>query len=560
MLVLRGEDMIKKVTLYTNQLQDLKGFYEYQLGFRIIEEDDTSFTLAIGDSQLAFKESEQNAFYHFAFNIPGNQFTLAKSWANARVTLNRQDGMDEIYYANFNADAFYFQDPAGNVVEFIARRNVDRMGDFTIDMLLNISEISITSPHIQEIGGRLEEMDIPVRGNKGVDPNTLNFLGEGDTFLLLVPPKRVWYFSKQKSEVYPLSIELMDGRRIDITENGELRQAAAVNPVTDQLEAMDFSGVILLKRQDTWSVAKGMADRANERPNAIDTRFGIASGCKIFTAVAICQLVEEGELSFEAKLSELLPDLFPNFPVTIHQLLTHTSGMPDYFDEETMNDFEKLWMDRPMYLMKTCSDFLPMFQNKPMMFEPGARFQYNNAGFIALGLVVEKITGQAFIEAAKERIFMRANMVDSGYFSLDRLPKQTAIGYIDQENGWRTNQYALPIVGGADGGAFVTANDMVLFWERLMDYSLLSKEMTSRMLTPHVMIEDGNYGYGVWIKREEDTLVKYHVSGYDPGVNFHSGYYPKDRSILTVLSNTNNGAFEAMKLVEGAVNGESQFS
>ncbi|WP_367619082.1 serine hydrolase [Planococcus shixiaomingii] len=542
--------MFKKVTLYTNRLDELKGFYEYQLGFRIVEEDDASFTMAIGDSQLVFKTSERNAFYHFAFNIPGNQFTLAKSWANSRVTLNRQEGMDEIYYANFNADAFYFQDPAGNVIEFIARRNVDRMGDFTVDSLLNISEISITSSRVEEIGGRLEEMDIPVRGNKGVDPNTLNFLGSGDTFLLLVPPKRVWYFSKQKSEIHPLSIELTDGRQIDITEEGEFRETTASSPIADKLEEMEFSGVVLLKQKDTWSLAKGMADRANARPNAIATRFGIASGSKIFTAVVICQLVEEGLLSFDAMLSELLPDSFPDFPVTIHQLLTHTSGMPDYFDEETMNDFEELWQELPMYRMKTASDFLPLFQNKPMLFEPGERFKYNNAGFIALGLVVEKITGQPFIEAVKERVFARAQMVDSGYFSLDRLPAQTAYGYIEEENGWRTNHYALPILGGADGGAFVTANDMVHFWERLMDYSLLSKDMTERMLTSHVTHEEHDYGYGVWIRRQDETVTKYHVMGYDPGVNFHSGYYPEDGAVLTVLSNNSGGAFDIMKLIE----------
>ncbi|TWT02317.1 serine hydrolase [Planomicrobium sp. CPCC 101079] len=545
--------MFKKVTLYTNRLEELKGFYEYQLGFRIVEEDEVGFTLSIGESQLVFKKSERKAFYHFAFNIPGNQFTLAKSWANSRVTLNRQDGMDEIYYANFNADAFYFQDPAGNVIEFIARRNVDRMGDFTVDSLLNISEVSITTPHVKEIGHRLEEMDIPVRGNKGIEPHTLNFLGRDDTFLLLVPPKRVWYFSKQKSETHPLSVELMDGRQIDITDDGEFKKTDAGNPISDKLEEMEFSGVALLKQKETWSTAKGLADRANERPNAIDTRFGIASGCKIFTAVIICQLVEEGHLSFEAKLSELLPGQFPDFPVTIHQLLTHTSGIPDYFDEETMDDFEELWRERPMYTMKTGSDFLPFFQNKPMISAPGDRFQYNNAGFITLGLVVEKLTGQPFIEAVEERVFARAEMAGSGYFSLDQLPAQTAFGYIEEKNAWRTNQYAIPIIGGADGGAFVTANDMVRFWERLMDYTLLSENMTDRMLSSHVTGESGNYGYGVWIEQQNGTATKYHVMGYDPGVSFHSGYYPEDGSVLTVLSNKSNGAFDAMKLIESAL-------
>lgn len=544
--------MFKKVTLHTNRLDELKGFYEYQMGFRIVEEDEVSFTLAIGESQLVFVQSERAAVYHFAFNIPGNQYSLAKGWASSRVTLNRQDGMDEIYYANFDADAFYFQDPAGNVVEFIGRRNVDRMGNFTVDSLLNISEVSITTPFVQEVGEQIEDMDIPVRGNKGIEPKALNFLGRGDAFLLLVEPKRIWYFSKQKSEVHPVSIELQDGRKIDITEEGHFRKAIASNPISDGLEEMDFSGAVLWKTADIWSTAKGLADRANERPNAVTTRFGIASGSKIFTAVAILQLVEKGELALDDVLSRLLPELFPDFDVTIHQLLTHTSGIPDYFDEEEMDDFEELWQTLPMYSMKSGIDFVPLFNRKPMMFTPGEKFHYNNAGFIALGLVIEKITGMAFTEAAEQQIFAPADMTSSGYFRLDRLPAQTAFGYIDEGDLWRTNQYAIPIQGGADGGAFVTAGDMAAFWERLMDGTLLSEQMLKTMLMPHAATEKGAYGYGLWLELHDEGTAKYHIMGYDPGVSFHSAYYPADRSILTVLSNKSEGALEVMKLIEKA--------
>lgn len=543
--------MFKKAVLYTNRLEEMKGFYEYQMGFRIVEEDAASFTLSIGDSQLVFAESDRSASYHFAFNIPGNQFSLAKSWASSRVDLNRQEGMDEIYYANFDADAFYFQDPAGNVVEFIGRRNVDRMGNFSIDSLLDISEVSITTPNVKEVGEQLESLEIPVRGNKGIEPSALNFLGSGDAFILLVAPKRVWYFSKQKSEVHPLSIDLRDGRQIVIDEEGNYQQASTDNPISDGMEEMDFSGVVLWKKENPWMAAKGLADRANERPNAIDTRFGIASGCKIFTAVAICQLAEEGKLTFEDRLSALLPEIFPNFDVTIHQLLTHTSGIPDYFDEETMDDFEELWIQHPMYLMKTGMDFVPLLKDAPMMFEPGAKFHYNNAGFVALGLVVENISGKAFTDYVEEQIFARTGMSASGYFRMDQLPAQTAFGYIEEGSSWRTNQYALPIKGGADGGAYVTAEDMSSFWDQLIGAGLLSKEMTERMLTPHAGDEDGEYGYGVWIDRHENEVKKFHVMGYDPGVSFHSGYYPEDGSTLTVLSNKSEGAYAVVKLIEG---------
>lgn len=550
MLKPRGDGMFKKVTLYTDRLEEMKGFYEYQLGLRIVEEDEASFTLAIGDSVLIFRQSARKAVYHFAFNIPGNQFTLAKGWANARVPLNRQEGMDEIFYANFNADAFYFEDPAGNIVEFIARRNVDRLGDFTVDSLLNISEVSITTPFVEEVGEKLEALAIPVRGNKGIDPHALNFLGQGDAYILLVAPKRVWYFSKQRSEVHPLAIELRNGQQIEIDEEGRFFDAQPENPISDGLEAMEFSGVVLVKREEAWSVAKGFADRSNRRPNSLGTRFGIASGCKIFTAVAICQLVEEEVLALDSRLSELLPEHFPDFPVTIHQLLTHTSGIPDYFDEEAEGGFEQLWTEQPMYNMQRPEDFVPLFRAKPMLFEPGEKFQYNNAGFIALGLVIEKITKRPFVEVVEEKIFARAGMVDSGYFRLDQLPVETANGYIDEGNSWRTNQYAIPIKGGPDGGAFVTANDMAVFWERLMDGTLLPVGRAEVLLQPHAEGNNDAYGYGVWIQKAEKSSLKYYVTGYDPGVSFHSAYYPASKASLTVLSNKSQGAFQAMKLIE----------
>lgn len=424
------------------------------------------------------------------------------------------------------------------------------MGNFTVDSLLSISEVSITTPHVEEVGGLLEEMDIPVRGNKGIDPNALNFLGSGHAYILLVAPKRIWYFSKQKSEIHPLSIELSDGRQINITEDGRFQQEKPATPIMDKMEDIDFSGVAYLHKEETWTAARGFANRADERPNAVDTRFGIASGSKLFTAVAVCQLVDAGKLNFDDKLSELLPQAFPHFNVTVHQLLTHTSGIPDYFDEQVMEDYEELWKQQPMYSMQTASDFIPLFKDQPMMFEPGEKFHYNNAGFIALGLIVEQVTGKEFAEVVEEQIYAPANMQSSGYFRLDRLPGETAFGYIEEDGVWRTNQYAIPIRGGADGGAYVTASDMASFWICLMDGTLLSKEMLQKMLQVRTSGKDGEYGYGIWIQRQGDEVLKYHVMGYDPGVSFHSAFYPADGDILTVLSNKGSGAYEITETIE----------
>ncbi|MCP3027693.1 serine hydrolase [Halobacillus sp. A5] len=318
-----------------------------------------------------------------------------------------------------------------------------------------------------------------------------------------------------------------------------------------------FSGVVYLKREERVEIerAYGYADRAEERLNTVHTRFGIASGCKLFTAVAICQLVEKGVLTLDTRLKDCLDIDFPHFDdgVTIHHLLTHTSGIPDYFDEEVMSDFEDLWKDRPVYQMKSPNDFLPLFQSNPLKFQPGERFHYNNAGYILLGLIIEQHTGRLFTEYVEADIFQKAGMKSSGYFPLDQLPKDTAVGYIDNKENhtWRTNIYSIPAKGGPDGGAFTSAPDMIAFWRALLGHQLLNEDMTAALLTPHVTVKDGiHYGYGVWMNQQGNKITKYHVMGYDPGVSFRSSFYPGHEVTLVLSSNQESGAFEMTREIE----------
>lgn len=333
-----------------------------------------------------------------------------------------------------------------------------------------------------------------------------------------------------------------------------------LNKVTAVMDEVDFSGTVLVKRNNDvlQQQSSGYANRADWILNNVETRFGIASGCKIFTAVAICQLVEKGQLSFELKLSEILDIPFTRFDeeITIHHLLTHTAGIPDYFDEEVMEDFADLWVNQPMYLMRNGRDFLPLFQHEPMKLAVGERFHYNNAGYILLGLIVEQVSGRHFDEYVTEKIFNRAGMEHSGYFELDALPSNTALGYIEKEDGsWKTNIYSVPVKGGADGGAFVTVEDMHRFWQALMKFELLGEAMTQQLLTPYIHTDedfDRFYGYGVWIDKKEDCISKYHVMGYDPGVSFHSAFYPESGLVSVVCSNKSEGAFDVFKEIENA--------
>lgn len=337
------------------------------------------------------------------------------------------------------------------------------------------------------------------------------------------------------------------------------------SPTQSQLEQFmvghaEFSGVVQV-RQDSATVfaqGYGYANRADALPNTINSRFGIASGTKLLTGVAICQLVERGKLTFETRLCDVVDAAFPQFDpaITVRHLVTHTSGAPDYFDEEELDaqaDFGALWRERPTYTMRTPRDFLPMFQNEPMKFPPGERFSYSNGGFILLGLVIEAVSGQTYTDYVTEHVLRRAGMADSGFFALDQLPARTASGYIDQAaGGWRTNIYDIPVVGGPDGGVFVTAPDVGRFWDALMAHRLMGAGMTAQFLHPHVVIdpandsgrdEQGYYGYGIWMQCANGKVHRYYGVGADPGVSFVTTLFPAQQTEMTVIGNTEDGTW-----------------
>ena len=219
--------------------------------------------------------------------------------------------------------------------------------------------------------------------------------------------------------------------------------------IESQTEPEPFSGVVYLTKGDEILYAKGygLAVRSEDIPNKIDTRFQMASGCKGFTAVAVCQLVERGKLGFDTRLSECVDVALPNCPpdITVHHLLTHSSGITSYYEEDVEPDNEAVWQDLPVYNVREPRDFLPLFQHKPMKFSPGERFDYNDGGYILLGMAVERVTGMSFPTYVEQNILRPAGMLDSGYFQMDQLPERTAYAYIKKADGtWRTNFFAVP--------------------------------------------------------------------------------------------------------------------
>ena len=223
--------------------------------------------------------------------------------------------------------------------------------------------------------------------------------------------------------------------------------------------------------------------------------------------------------------------------ITVRQLLTHTSGLPDYFDESLCTDYAKLWENYPNYRIRTSQDLLPLFLHKRMAFPKGQKFQYNNAGYVVLGLIIEAVTKLPFDRYLEKIIFTPCEMEDTGYYELDRLPLHCATGYcLDEETQtYYSNIYSLDVKGSGAGGAYTTAKDMDRFWTCLMKGRLISQPMVNEMLSPQV--KEDWYGYGVWLKSLDDGHYLPFIQGSDPGISFISSYDRQKCRTMTMMSN-----------------------
>ena len=271
-------------------------------------------------------------------------------------------------------------------------------------------------------------------------------------------------------------------------------------------ESNSFSGVFSVTSFDSpiYQIACGYRNKAEKLSNELDTAFAIASGTKFFTALSICKLIDNGYLSLNDRVSDIIPyDLkMINREITVFHLLTHTSGMGDYIDEELSSDYNdilKLYDTRPVHKWNCLEFYLPMFNELPQKFKPGERVSYSNAGFILLGLALESVSKKTYHKYIEESIIQPLNLSHTGFYRMNNLPGNTALGYIYDEslNDYITNVLYMPIIGGSDGGIFTTANDLVKLWQAVLTDCIFSSSMRDQFFTPH-----GKYGLGVYLKNE----------------------------------------------------------
>lgn len=280
----------------------------------------------------------------------------------------------------------------------------------------------------------------------------------------------------------------------------------------------EFSGVVLLAKNDkpVFFKAYGFASKEFKVPNNVNTRFNIGSINKIITRISIEQLKAAGKLKLDDTIGKFLPD-YPNKEarekVTIKHLLEMSSGIGDFFGEK--------YQETPKNKIRSLTDYLPLFADKPLLFEPGTKTQYSNGGYIVLGLIIEKISGKSYFEYVKENIYRVAGMEDTDHFEADLPVENVANGYTRFWDGKehpdeprRNNIYTRPAKGSSAGGGYSTAEDLLKLIIALKNNKLSAFEIS-----------------------KEITQNSVSLAGGAPGINALVETFPRKGYILIVLSN-----------------------
>jgi CubicO group peptidase (beta-lactamase class C family) len=310
----------------------------------------------------------------------------------------------------------------------------------------------------------------------------------------------------------------------------------------DKLVAADaFSGAVIVAKQGKplFQRVYGLANKNSKIPNRLDTKFNLGSLNTMFTGVGVAQLAEQGKLSFDDKIMKHLPN-YPNQDVaekvTIAQLLTHTSGMGDYFNPK----FDTLKAN-----LRFVRDYFPLFVNDPLSFPPGEKSRYSNAGFIVLGAIIERVSGQSYFDYLQEHIYKLASMSNTDFYEMDRTTPNLAIGYTNRTSNGRLellsqieNSAMLPVRGGPAGGGFSTVTDLLNFDIALRTHKLLSPRFTDIVLTGTAKGDDSGlkYAYGFADEMVYGTRIVGDAGGF-PGANAQLDMYLDLGYTVAILSN-----------------------
>jgi D-alanyl-D-alanine carboxypeptidase len=301
----------------------------------------------------------------------------------------------------------------------------------------------------------------------------------------------------------------------------------------EEVAADRFSGAALLARngQQLFAQAYGFADREKKISNQLKTRFRLGSMNKMFTAVATLQLVQSGKLDLKAPFGKYLPD-YPNqdvaSKVTVENLLTHTGGTGDIFGPEFASHRLEL---------KTLQDYVNLYGKRGLDFEPGSQWRYSNYGFLLLGVLIEKVSGQSYYDYVQDHIFKPAGMTSTASEPEEQAVADRSIGYTKfGGNGLQRNTDTLPYRGTSAGGGYSTVEDLFRFATALQTHKLLDAQHTELLTTGKVDTGRGKYAFGFQDEVINGTRCFGHGGGA-PGMNGALEICPGPGYVVVVLAN-----------------------
>ena len=311
--------------------------------------------------------------------------------------------------------------------------------------------------------------------------------------------------------------------------------AALKSEIGRRVAADRFSGALTVTKngKPVFSGAYGFADRDKKIKNELDTQFRIGSMNKMFTAVSTLQLVQSGKLKLNGTVGEYLTD-YPNkdlaSKVTIHHLLTHTGGTGDFFGPE---------FDKHRLELKSLQDYVKLYGQRGLEFEPGSKWDYSNYGFLLLGVIVQKVSGQDYYAYVREHVFKPAGMTSTDSLPEDQTVTKRSVGYMkDHANdSWKPNTDTLPYRGTSAGGGYSTVEDLQRFAQALREQKLLDAKHTEMLTTGKVETGGGDkYAYG-FMDRVSGEVRSYGHGGGAPGMNGELSIFPASGYVVAVLAN-----------------------
>lgn len=302
-----------------------------------------------------------------------------------------------------------------------------------------------------------------------------------------------------------------------------------------------LNGAVLIAENGRVIYKKGfgMANFEWNIPNRPDTKFRIGSVTKQFTAALILQLVEEGKVKLDGKITDYLPDYRKDTgdKVTIHHLLNHTSGIPSYtalpgfFQNESRNPYE-------------VDEFIKKFASHDLEFEPGERFSYNNSGYFLLGAIIEKVTGKSYAKVLKERILEPLGMNDTGYDEHGAIIERRARGYDKTPTGFTNARYLDMSLPYAAGAMYSTVEDLYKWDQALYGDKILSAESKKLMFKPG--LEEYGYGFRIVSVPVGKTDRKVKIIQHGGGINGFNSLITRvvdQKHLVVILDNISEGRY-----------------